>query len=152
MIGSYTLLDVKYLINSNISLSRKLINLYISYKLYTWSRNLNTDFTLSNCLFGAVKLTKNNNPDKYEYSDYDIGFDERLQFSLPDGSSGENVIIFWFDNSSSLHVDNKKNDILVLSEGPIQWLADTTIKAEAKYPINFTQSGKNYVTSALQWK
>ena len=78
MIGSYPLLDVKYLINSNISLSRKLINLYISYKLYTWSRNVNTDFTLSNCLSGAVKLTKNNNADKYEYSGYGIGFDARL--------------------------------------------------------------------------
>ena len=25
------------------------------------------DFTLDNCLFGAVKLTKNADPDKYEY-------------------------------------------------------------------------------------
>ena len=31
---------------------RNVINLYISYKLNTWSIDLNTDFTLSNCLYG----------------------------------------------------------------------------------------------------
>ena len=35
-------------------------------------RNSNTDFTLNNCLFGSVKLTKNADPDKYNYSSYDI--------------------------------------------------------------------------------
>ena len=32
-----------------------------------------------------------------------------------------------------------KKDILVLGEGPTQGLDDTTITAEAKYPINFIQ-------------
>ena len=41
------------------------VNLYISYELDTWPRDLNTDFILDNCLFGAVKVTKNNDPDKY---------------------------------------------------------------------------------------
>ena len=36
---------------------RNVVNSYISYKLDTWSRDLNADFTLGNCLFGAVKLT-----------------------------------------------------------------------------------------------
>ena len=44
--------------------------------------------------------------------------------------------------SSFVHVDNKKKDILVLGEGPTQGLDDTTLTAEAKYRINFTQSGK----------
>ena len=39
--------------------------------------------------------------------------------------------------SSSVHIDNKIKDILILSEGPTQELT-----AETKYPINFTQSGK----------
>ena len=34
-------------------------NLYISYTLSPWLRNLNTDFTLNDCLFGSVKLPKN---------------------------------------------------------------------------------------------
>ena len=41
------------------------------------------------CLFGAVKLNKNINPDKYEYSSYRIGFDFRLQLSWADGSMGK---------------------------------------------------------------
>ena len=56
------------LINNNISIPEKVINLYISYTISPWLRNLNTDFTLNNCLFGSVKLHKNADPDKYKYS------------------------------------------------------------------------------------
>lgn len=44
------------------------------------SKDLNTKFTLGDCLFGAVKSTKNVDPDKYVYSGYDIGFDARSNF------------------------------------------------------------------------
>ena len=43
-----------------------LINISIPYILIPWLRNSNTDFTLNNCLFGSVKLTKNGDLDKYE--------------------------------------------------------------------------------------
>ena len=33
----------------------------------------------------------------------------------------------------------------ILPEGPTQGLHDTTLRAEAKYPINFTQSIKKFV-------
>ena len=49
--------------------------------------------------------------------------------------------------NSSVDVDNKGKDILILGEGPTQGLDDTTLKAEAKYPINFTQSGRRFVLS-----
>ena len=49
--------------------------------------------------------------------------------------------------SSSVYIDNKHKDILILGEGTIQGLDDTTLTAEAKYPINFTQSGKRFVLS-----
>ena len=49
--------------------------------------------------------------------------------------------------SSSVHVNNKGKDILILGEGPPRGLDDTTLTAEAKYPINFTQSGKRFVLS-----
>ena len=49
--------------------------------------------------------------------------------------------------SSSEHVDNKGKYILILGEGPTQELDDTTLTVEAKYPINFTQSGKRFVLS-----
>ena len=44
--------------------------------------------------------------------------------------------------SSCVHVDNKSKDILILVKGPTQRLDDTTLTGEAKYSINFTQSGK----------
>ena len=47
--------------------------------------------------------------------------------------------------SSSVHIDNKGKGILILGEGPAQGLDDTTLIAEAKYLINFTQSGKRFV-------
>ena len=51
---------------------RNVANFVIGYELNTWLRDLNTKFTLSDCLFGAVKGNKNADPDKYRYSGYDI--------------------------------------------------------------------------------
>ena len=60
---------------------------------------------------------------------------------------GKNVIIFGDDKRSSVHIDNKDKDILILGEGQTQGLDDTTITAEAKYPVNFTQPRKRFVLS-----
>ena len=49
--------------------------------------------------------------------------------------------------SSSVHVDNKKKDILILGEGPTQRLDDTTLIVEKKYSINFTESRKEFCLS-----
>ena len=65
---------------------------FIAYELDTWPRDLNSDFTLKDCLFGGVKLTKNADPDKYIYTGYSIGFDSRSEFSLPDGSLEKELI------------------------------------------------------------
>ena len=47
--------------------------------------------------------------------------------------------------SPSVHIDNEENYILILGEEPTQGLNDTVLTAEAKHPINFTQSGKRCV-------
>ena len=60
---------------------------------------------------------------------------------------GRNVIIFGADMSSSINVDNKNKNILILCEGPTEGLGDTALTAEAKYPINFTQPNKRFVLS-----
>ena len=44
----------------------------------------------------------------------------------------------------SVHIYNKNKDSLILGEGPAQGLDNTTVKADAEYPINFTQSGKRF--------
>ena len=133
--------------NSVSSLHKNMVNLYITYKLDAWSKDLNTDFTLGNCLFGSVKLTKNDDLVKYKYNSYGIGFDSRLQFSWSDGSVGKNIIIFGVDNISSMHIDGRNKNILVLGDGPTQGLDNATITAKAKYPISFTNSGKQLLLS-----
>ena len=105
------------------------------------------EFTLGDSLSGSVKLTKNADLDKYKYTGYDIGFDSRSEFLFTDGSFGKNVMIFATDMSPSMHSNNKGKDIIVLGEGPTQRLDDTTLAAEAIYPINFTPSNKWFVLS-----
>ena len=100
-----------------------------------------------NFLFGSVKVTKNSDLDKYKYTGYGIGYGSHSEFLFTDGSYGKNFIIFGAHVSSSVHVDNKWKDILILVEGPTQGLDGTTFTAKAKYPISFTQSGKRFVLS-----
>ena len=64
-----------------------------------------------------------------------------------DGSYRKNCYYFGADMSSYMDVDSKGKDILILGEGPTQGLDDTTLTAEAKYLINFTQSEKRFVLS-----
>ena len=73
-------------------------------------------------MFGAVTLTKNADINKYGYSGYGIRFDRKSSFSLQVGWICQNVIIFGVDMSSSVHVDNKKKDILIIEKGPRQGL------------------------------
>ena len=65
-------------------------------------------------MFGGVKLAKNADMDKYVYSGYGMEFDSRSEFSLLDGTVGKNVIIFGVHMSSSVHVDNIGNVIIVI--------------------------------------
>ena len=55
-------------------------------------------------MFGAVRLTKKADIDKYGFSGYGIGFDKRGSFSFPGDGFGINVIIFGVDMSFSIHV------------------------------------------------
>ena len=57
----------------------------------------------------------------------------------------KNVIIFGAGKNSYMHIDNKNTGILIPGEGKTQGLDDTTLAAEAKYPISFTQSKKGFV-------
>ena len=102
--------------------------------------NYNENITLENCFFGAVKLTKNDSISKYKYAGYGIGYDGHGTFLSPSGAFGQKVLLFGVDMSSSIYVDNKKKDILILGEGPTQGLDGTTLTAEKKYSINFTMS------------
>ena len=71
------------------------VHFFIVYELDSWSWDLNTDFTLRDCLLEGAKLSKNSDPDKYSYSGYGIGFDTQIEYPLPDGSVGKNNYNFW---------------------------------------------------------
>ena len=91
--------------------------------------------------------TKIADPDECKFSGYCMGFDSCSEFLLSDGSMGKNVIIFGADMNSSVHIDNKGKDILILGEGPAQGLDDTLLTVEAKYLINFSRSQRIFFLS-----
>ena len=99
----------------------KIVNIYIDYEISSTFTS-RSSFTLKNSLFGAVKIIKNTDISKYNYSGYSIGFDSkgcgcRLH---ADGTYGVSVIIFGADLSSSIHAKNRANNILVLGKDFIQ--------------------------------
>ena len=72
--------NVHCLINNNFSIPKKVRNLFISCILNPWLRFLNTDFTLTNWLFGFVNLTRDADLYRYKYSGDGIGFSSRSEF------------------------------------------------------------------------
>ena len=84
-----------------------IVNIYIVFELGASGSN-DSDPTLKSCLFGAVTLTKNADIDKYGYSGYGIGFNQRSSFSFPGDRFCQNVLIFGAHMSSSVHKKSKK--------------------------------------------
>ena len=121
-----------------------IVNIYIVYRLIPTTKD--SSVSLKNCLFGAVKLTKNAYIDKYKYSGYSIGFNSRGSFTHPSGGYGRNVI-FGADLSSSTHGNKKRRSILVFSKDFIQGIDNTTIYAEKTYSTNFTVDNKTFCLS-----
>ena len=56
------------------------------------------------------------------------------------------MLIFGADMSTSIHIDNKGKDILLLGKGPTQGL-ESTLAAEKMYSINFTVTKKKFCLS-----
>ena len=80
---------------NKFTFNKKILNIYIVYDL---DSNLNNfDPILENCLFGAIKITKNSDTDKYKHSSYGLSFDSKGVFSHPTGSFGNNAVIFIVD-------------------------------------------------------
>ena len=72
---------------------KKVVKNYIFYEINLWDCGYFDYPTLENYLFGAVKLVKNVDIDKYKYSGYGIGFNRRGTFSVDNGFR-KNVTIF----------------------------------------------------------
>ena len=87
---------------------RNVVNSYISDKVDTWSHDWKKDFTLSNCLSGAVNSTLNDDFAEYSYNGYGIGLDERPHPSYQKVIGVRIMLFFGVNNSSSMYVDTRK--------------------------------------------
>ena len=109
------------------------VMIFFLYELYTCSRDLNSGFTLKDCFFGGVKSAKNFDLDKYVCSGYGIGFESHLEFFF--------LMVTWATigvvMSSSVYIDNKRKNILIIGKGPPQGLDDTTLTAETQFQFFF---------------
>ena len=137
----------------NISkvISVGVINIYVVYKLDPISSTRNTDYTIQNALFAAMKITKYTYSSKNNYTGYGICFDEGGQFGHTvkkgnfDGTTNaKNVIFFGVGISYSGHVTNRANNFYVMVTDFIQGINDTTIYAEKLFHNNFTEFGVKF--------
>ena len=101
-----------------------------------------------------MKITKNTDYSKNNYTGYSLCFDEGGEFShtVKQGNfnrttSAKNVIIFGVDTSSSTHATNRANNIYVMGKDFIQGINDTNIYAEKQFRNNFTKFGLKFVLS-----
>ena len=123
------------------------VNIYIVYKLDTINKTINTDYTIQNALFGAVKITKNSNTSKNNYEGYGMCFDEGGTFTKGNISNGKDIIIFGADMSFSIDANNRANNIYMPGDFLVQGVNGTSIYAEKIYSKNFTEPGKKFVLS-----
>ena len=82
---TYVLLQGNYFQQNNIIIipnnNKNVINIYVVYKLDPISSTRNTDYTIQNALFGAIKITKNADCSKNNCTGYGLSFDEGGEFS-----------------------------------------------------------------------
>ena len=76
-------------------------------------------------------------------SDYGIAFDGKNELNFGNDFP-RIVIIFGFDNSSSYHTDNSKNNFLILGEWNTFGLNGSFVAPEKKLSINFCKGKSNF--------
>ena len=129
--------------NQGTFLHGGIVNVYIVYEI-SKNFNINDYPALENCLFGAVKLIKNTDIDKYGYSSYRIGSDRHGSFSFPGTGLGRNLIIFGVDMRSSTKIDISENDILILGKSQTQGL-EHSLSAEKIIQLILQKITKKFV-------
>ena len=127
-----------------------ILNFYIVYELNTWPCNPINNFTLKICLFGTVKFRRNADKRKFTCNGRGIAFDEEGSWSFGDDFP-RNFVIFVVDNSSSSQSDNRKNNFLVLGEGPTQGIIDNTGAAEKNIVLTLVKQKQILLKFTLEW-
>ena len=80
------------------------------------------------------------------YRGYGIAFDEAGSWNIGNGDA-KNVIIFGVDNSSLSHADNRKNQFLMLGEGPTYGINGSFGAPEKKFSINVSKAKPKFCLS-----
>lgn len=83
-------------------------------------------------MFGIVKLERNSINIKFIYNPRGIALDRQGLLSFGNFFA-RNVETFGFNNSSSSHTSNQKNNFLVLDGGPTDDINNSTGTVEKKY-------------------
>ena len=99
--------------NKSIYPNKSAGNIYIVYKLDTINPTRNTDFTIQNALFGAVKITEDPLDSSHnKHSGYGICFDKSSDFYFGNIVNGKNVILFGADMSFSSQERNRQKKFM----------------------------------------
>ena len=76
----YVSFNGNYFEQDPITTPNNVINIYVVYKLDPIGSTRNTDYTIQNALFGPMKITKNTDSSKNNYTGYGLCFDEGGEF------------------------------------------------------------------------
>ena len=119
-----------------MSRTRKKWNLYIASELNKWPCNPTNNFLLKTCLFDTDKLVRNPIKSQLIYHGSGATFDGECYWSCDNGFT-VNVGSLGVDNTQSCDTDHEKNKFLVLGEGPIDGINDST-GAQKKNSVSFS--------------
>ena len=83
---------------------------------------------------------------KWVYNGHEIAFARKGEWNFGNDSA-RNVVIFGVDNSLSSHTDNRKNDILVFSEGDTFGINGSFGAPEKKFIISLSKAKAKFCLS-----
>ena len=147
--------DKDYLTVEQKNYLTKIVNVYIAYDLDDWPKNSTENFNFwklkLSCLFGATSVVKNSYKEKGIYNGYGKTFDEKDSWSFITISKhngfARNVKIFGIVNSSSSLADNRKNNFLVLGDGPTFAINESFGSTGKRFSINFSKANEKICLS-----
>ena len=88
-------------------------------------------------------LLKNSNKSKRVHTGYGIAFDGGGSWNFGNDFV-KNIVIFGFDNSSSSHVDNQKNNFLVQVKDHLLTLMEAIVQQKKSIVLTIPRQRQNF--------
>ena len=86
-----------------------IVTVYVVFSQLNTSISADCDL-IAECLFGTANLSNN------EYTGYGVAFGSKPYLHKDSSKNAKNLIIFGVDQSSSIHIENKSINVLVLGK------------------------------------